>query len=124
MLRAIIVGGLLAAAPAHAYQAKNDLTVTDLGNGQFEVRPRGGLSASAAWCAMGDYALRILDLPPTTPLWRVSEPPRASGQPILFALTGDGSASKTGLVILNETDASLSAGFASELCWSTPTISD
>ena len=124
MLRAIIAAVLLTAIPAHAYEAKNDLIVTDLGNGTYEVRPRGGLSAPAAWCAMGDYATRILDLPPTAPLWRVSEPPRAAGQSILFALIGDGAASKTGLVILTDTNASVSAGFASELCWSMSTIVD
>ncbi len=122
MMRSLIVGMALLASPASAYLAQNNYIVRDLGNGQFEVQVKGGLSAPAAWCAMGDYAMRYLNLPPATPIWRVSEPPRRQGQTIVFALTGEGAASKTGLVILNETDASLSAGFAQEFCWNPNTL--
>jgi hypothetical protein len=122
MLRSMIISLALLASPASAYLAQNSYIVRDLGNGQYEVQVKGGLSAPAAWCAIGDYAIRALNLGPATPIWRVSEPPRRQGQSITFALTGEGAASKTGLFVLNETDASLSAGFAQEFCWNPKTV--
>lgn len=106
----------LAATPASAYLAKNDKIVRDIDGVRFEVLQRGGLGASEAWCAAGDYALRFLGLPPTTRIWRISPPPRRQGEGITFALTSEGTAGRTGLVQLAGDDGSLSAAHAEQLC--------
>jgi hypothetical protein len=59
----------------------------------------------------------ILRKPSTTPLWRVSAPPRKPGEGIVFALSPEGAATDTGLVQFGEEDASLTAGAARALCW-------
>ncbi len=117
MLRAVILGLAVLTTPAHAYLARNSLVVRDVGAGQYQVDVRGGLSAPAAWCAMGDYAIHILHLDHTTPIWRVSEPPRKQGEGIVFALSGTGAATKNGLLVFGATDPSLTAGRAQRLCW-------
>lgn len=111
----VIAAALLTAAPAHAYLAQNDLRVEGRGN-SFEVVAAPGMGASPAWCAAGDYAVVILGLPSSTPLWRISAPPRKAGEGILFGLSPEGAATDTGLVQFGETDASLTAGAARALC--------
>jgi hypothetical protein len=117
MIRAAIALFALSAAPAHAYLAQNDLRVQGQGD-RFEVLASPGMGPSRAWCAAGDYAVVILGLPSTTPLWRVSEPPRKPREGIVFSLSPDGAASTSGLIQFGDTDASLTAGAARNLCWS------
>jgi hypothetical protein len=114
--RALIATALLTAAPAHAYLAQNDLRVEGRG-AQFEVLASPGMGPSRAWCAAGDYAVVILGLPSTTPLWRMSEPPRKAGEGIVFGLGPEGAARTSGLFQFGENDASLTAGAARNLCW-------
>ncbi|MCU0801761.1 MAG: hypothetical protein MUD11_08290 [Rhodobacteraceae bacterium] len=113
----LIAAAMVAAAPAHAYLAQNDLRVEGQGGDRFEVLASPGMGPSRAWCAAGDYVVVILGLPSTTPLWRVSEPPRKPGEGIVFALSGDGAASTSGLFQFGDSDASLTAGAAQSLCW-------
>jgi hypothetical protein len=118
MMRAFLMAAaLLAASPAHAYLAQNDLRVEGRANG-FEVLASPGMGPSRAWCAAGDYVVVILGLPSTTPVWRMSEPPRKPGEGIQFALSPDGAASTSGLFQFGDSDASLTAGAARALCWS------
>jgi hypothetical protein len=111
----VMAAALFAAAPAHAYLAQNDLRVEGRGD-RFEVLASPGMGPSRAWCAAGDYVVVILGLPSTTPMWRISEPPRRAGEGIVFGLTPDGAASETGLIQFGENDASLTAGAARALC--------
>ena len=106
----------LLTTPAQAYLAQNSLRVQG-DAAAFEVQFSPGMGAANAWCAAGDYAIRYLGLPPSARIWRISEPPRAAGQGVSFATTGVDAASRSGLIRLNEQDASLSAGAAQAQCW-------
>jgi hypothetical protein len=107
---------VLLTTPAHAYLAQNSLRVQG-DTAAFEVQFSPGMGAPGAWCAAGDYAIRYLNLPHTTKIWRVSEPPRGVGEGVSFATSPSGAASKSGLIRLNEADASLTASAAQNLCW-------
>ncbi len=107
---------LILTNPAHAYLTQNSLRVQGDATA-FEVQFSPGMGAANAWCAAGDYAVRYLGLPGTAKIWRMSEPPRGVGQGVRFATSGAGAASKSGLIRLNEQDASLTAGAAQALCW-------
>jgi hypothetical protein len=120
---ALIAAALLTAAPAHAYLAQNDLRVQGQGD-RFEVLASPGMGTSRAWCAAGDYAVVILGLPGTTPLWRMSEPPRKAGEGIVFGLGPEGAARTSGLFQFGDNDASLTAGAARALCWNERGFSD
>jgi hypothetical protein len=117
MFRPMLIAALmLGAAPAHAYLAQNDLRVEGRSNG-FEVLASPGMGPSRAWCAAGDYVVVILGMPSTTPVWRVSPPPRKPGEGIMFALSAAGASTDTGLAQFGQTDATLTAGAAQALCW-------
>jgi hypothetical protein len=107
---------LLLTTPAHAYLSQNSLRVQGSASG-FEVQFSPGMGAANAWCAAGDFAVRYLGLPGTAQIWRVSEPPRGVGEGVSFATSPAGAATKSGLIRLNEQDASLTAGAAQALCW-------
>ncbi len=96
-LLSVVLAVGLAATPALAFQSQNNFTVRQIDSTRFEVRSRGGLGASDAWCAAGDFVIRGLRLPRQTTIWRISEPPRPSGQGIVFSLSSQGAASTTGL---------------------------
>jgi hypothetical protein len=106
----------VAATPAAAFQAQNNFTVRQLDNTRFEVLSRGGLSATDAWCAAGDFVIRFRGLPRNTPIWRISEPPRASGQSIVFSLSSEGASSSTGLASFGG-GSSVTASHGQSLCW-------
>jgi hypothetical protein len=107
----------LSALPASAYQAVNGLTVQGDETGGFFVPYRGLSGDPAFWCAAGDYVLNFLDLPSGTRIFRISEPPRRSGQGIQFSLLPEGAASRTGLnVITSGPTGSISATTAFALC--------
>jgi hypothetical protein len=115
MIRATLVL-LILSTPAHAYLAQNSLRVQGDAAG-FEVQVSPGMGAPNAWCAAGDYAIRYLNLPGTAKIWRMSEPPRGAGEGVSFATSPAGAATKSGLIRLNEQDASLTATAAQALCW-------
>jgi hypothetical protein len=118
-----ILAALVLASPASAYLTQNNLHVTQVSESQFMVKASPGMGAPSSWCAAGDFAIRRLHVAPDTPIWRISEPPRPRGEGVMFSLDPNGAATRSGLLRLNETDASVSAGFAQELCWN-PKISD
>jgi hypothetical protein len=83
----------------------------------FAVYARGGnFGVSDFWCAAGEYAARRLRASSTTRIWRLSEPPRRSGQPILFSLDPTGAASRTGLALIGQDNGSLTVGSARNKC--------
>ncbi|MEZ5912384.1 MAG: hypothetical protein R3D84_09305 [Paracoccaceae bacterium] len=107
---------LAVTGPAAAFSALNGMQVEGDAGG-FAVSARGATGPADFWCAAGDFAVRVLHLPPATPLWRLSEPPRRAGEAVRFSTSGEGAASKTRLFILGAPDrAAVSAGFAQSLC--------
>ena len=115
-LLSLLLAAGLAATPALAFQSQNNFTVRQLDNTSFEVLSRGGLSSTDAWCAAGDFVIRALGLPRNTPIWRISEPPRPSGQSMVFSLSAEGAASSTGLATFGG-GLSVSASHGQSLCW-------
>jgi hypothetical protein len=111
----LLLAAGLAASPAAAWQSQNSFTVRQLDSNRFEVLSRGGLGASDAWCAAGDFVIRGRGLSRNTQIWRISEPPRRSGQSIVFSLSSDGAASSTGLASFGG-GASISAGHGQNIC--------
>lgn len=111
-----LIAALFLVTPASAFTAENGLRVKPEGRDSFLV-PWGGMSAASDfWCAAGDYALRELDVPVTTTVYRASEPPRRSGEGIRFTLRADQAASSTGLLFYWPPGAGVSAGFAQSFC--------
>lgn len=103
----------LAATPAAAFQAVNGFTVTQTGPQEFTVDYDVVQNETAYWCAAGDYAVRALNLPRKTRLYRASPPPRRAGQGITFTLDPAAAASESGLSILSrDGDGSVSIGHA------------
>ncbi|WP_343079663.1 hypothetical protein [Ostreiculturibacter nitratireducens] len=105
----------LAALPAEAFIAQNDMNVSPEGGG-FHVAFKAGAGVNDYWCAAGDYVIRDLGLSRSTRIWRVSPPPRRAGEGISFSLTPEGAARSTGLAVYPET-GSLPAHHAEALCW-------
>jgi hypothetical protein len=103
------------ASPAMAFQARNDAQVTGTA-AEIVVASRPGLSSSESWCAAGDFVIRALGQPATTPLYRVTPPPRRAGETVTFSLSSEAATDRTGLLLLGDRDASLSAGHAQALC--------
>ncbi|RVT84529.1 hypothetical protein DXV76_12695 [Rhodobacteraceae bacterium CCMM004] len=108
---------LALAGPAAAFLAENGMSVDQVGPGRFEVRWGGGSNgAPSFWCAAADYAWRGLNLPPATRVYRVSEPPRGSGEGIIFSLDRGDAASRSGLLSLWERDAGRTVAHARMFC--------
>lgn len=107
---------LMLASAAQAYSARNGFTVQALPDGNFQVMNRGGLSAQNAWCAAGDYAMAVLGVNPSTPIWRISEPPRPRGANVVFSLSPVGAATSTGMATLGGGGASIVAVSARNMC--------
>lgn len=113
---AVLAAVVLSAGAAQAYAARNGFQVQRLGDGNFQVMSRGGLSAPAAWCAAGDYAMSVLGVQPGTAIWRISEPPRPRAANIEFSLSSVGAATWTGMATLGGNGASMTAAAARNLC--------
>jgi hypothetical protein len=121
MLRlAALAAAIFLAAPVHAYTSPNRMTVTATGPATFSVRAAGGnYGANEFWCAAGWYAWRVLDASNNVRIYRLSQPPRRGGQPIVFSLDPTGKASRTGLAVVGYDDGSLSVATARAQCATT-----
>ena len=104
---------LAIAAPA---MAAGRLPVERVNETTFEVLNRGGSFEQDFWCAAGDYAARKLGARSSTRIYRMSEPPRRSGQGVRFSLDPAGKASRTGLNVVGNDDGSLSVASAKNQC--------
>ena len=107
---------LALATPAAAFTAQNGLIVQPDGPDRFNVPYLGRSGPADFWCAAGDYAVRKLRLLPNQRIYRLSEPPRRSGEGISFSVRADGAASTTGLLVLGARGGGLSVGMAQSLC--------
>ena len=114
MSRAALLLSLLA-SPALAFQARNDAQVTGTAE-RIIVASRPGLASSESWCAAGDFVIRGLGLPGTTPLYRLTPPPRRGGEGVTFSLAAEGASERTGLLLLGAADNALSAAHAQAMC--------
>ncbi len=85
------------ALPAVAFNARNDMVVTDLGKGLFRVEFETRINETDYWCAAGDFAERVLGAPIKARLFRASPPPRKRGQGITFTLDPALSGGATGI---------------------------
>lgn len=113
---ALALCGLFLAGPGAAFIASNDLVVVPNGQADFVVPYRGKSGPTDFWCAAGDYVMRGLAQSGTTPIYRLSEPPRRSGEGVRFSLSPEGAASGSGLLLLGSDRAALTAAFARQLC--------
>ena len=103
------------ASPALAFQARNGVEV--MGSAErIEVQPSAGQAAPQSWCAAGDFVIRGLGLPGTTPLYRLTPPPRRGGEAVTFSLAAEGASERTGLLLLGAADNALSAAHAQAMC--------
>lgn len=57
---AALTVAIVAPSSVFAFRASNYLRVNPEGPATFEVIQRGGISAGDAWCAAGEYAIRML----------------------------------------------------------------
>ena len=114
MFRSILVLSLIA-SPALAFTARNGVEVQGSAD-QINVEPSAGQAAPESWCAAGDFVIRALGLPGSTPLYRLTPPPRRAGETVEFSLSPEGASERTGLLQLGQSDASLSAAHAQALC--------
>lgn len=114
MFRTVLLLSLFA-SPAMAFQARNDARVTGSAE-RIIVASRPGLASSESWCAAGDFVIRGLGLSATTPVYRISPPPRRAGEAVEFSLSPEGAADRTGLLQLAPSGGKLSAGHAQSLC--------
>lgn len=111
----------LPAVPARAMLASNGMRVEPVGGVDFEVRFRAGESVQDYWCAAGDFAQRRLGARAVDRIFRVSPPPRRQGQGIVFSLSPDRSAGRTGMASFGgRDDGSLSVASAQGHCWREP----
>ena len=111
-LYAVLCAGLT--TPAAAFVAENGLSVQARGADGFEVRWKGPAGASDFWCAAGDFAVRDLNLPTSTTIYRYDAPRRARGEAIRFGLD-ERLAQRTGLLRL-QGGRGLTAAYARRFC--------
>ncbi len=114
MFRSILLLSLLS-SPAMAFQARNGVQV--IGNSdQVVVQPSPGQAAPQSWCAAGDFVIRGLGLAASTPIYRITAPPRRGAETVVFSLSPEGASDRTGLLRLGAVDNNVSAGHAQSLC--------
>ncbi len=98
---AVVFATLLASpASAELFLASNGMLVDAESPRRIVVPMRGRAAALDFWCAAGDYVAAKLNPPPRAVLYRNSEPPRRSGEPIVFSMDPADSASSTGILLL------------------------
>ena len=115
MLRPILlIVALAVATPAAAFRAENGLTVEPVDNSTFYIPWRGKSGAYHFWCAAGDYAIRGLNLPTSTTIYRYDAPVRQQGEGIRFGFDPT-RATATGLIKL-QGGAGLNAALARTFC--------
>jgi hypothetical protein len=113
---ALVALSALGAGPAQAYYAWNGFRIEAIGADRLQVYPRGGLTYVDGWCAAGDYVIALLNLPTTTRIWLISEPPRKAKETLVFSLNAEGAASTNGLNVFGDAPLYVTAGAARAYC--------
>lgn len=114
---AAAAGAAVAAVPSNWFRAQNGSWVQPETPRKFFISWRGQAGDPDFWCAAGDYVIRGLGMPGGTPIFRLSPPPRRSGQGIWFSLDPEGASARTGVGVLfpsgppNSVSASSARGF-------------
>lgn len=85
-LPAALIALAVLPVPATAFTAQNGMWAEQISPTEIAVEYRGRRDATDYWCAAGDYARRVLELPGKTRLWRASPKPREAGGGIIFTL--------------------------------------
>ena len=114
MFRSILVLSLIA-SPALAFTARNGVEVQGSAE-QINVAPSAGQAAPDSWCAAGDFVIRGLGLSGTTPVYRLTPPPRRGGEGVTFSLSPEGASERTGLLQIGPHGNGVSAAHAQALC--------
>lgn len=109
---------LLSTAPVAAFTASNGFRVVSDGPRSFVVPyARGSSGDPGYWCAAGDFAVRALNLSPSTRIYRLTPPP-VKNAGMRFSLDAKG-AVKSGITVFGGKDAGLSAALAQVQCSNT-----
>lgn len=111
---AILVLSLMT-VPAMAFTARNAVEVQGSAE-RIEVQPTAGQAAPESWCAAGDFVIRGLGLPGTTLVYRLTPPPRRSGERVTFSLSPEGATDRTGLLQIGTYGNAVTAAHAQALC--------
>lgn len=120
-MRALTLLTVLAiASPAHAFLSEPRLRITQTSASDFTVEYNSLADLTDYWCAAGNFVTNTMGLPDRTRVYRLSPPPRKTGQGISFTLDADRSAGTTGLTTFGgPQDGSMSAGGAyAQFCFS------
>lgn len=103
------------------FRASNGFLVHPIGDGRFEVIPRGNSSSKGFFCAAGDYAQRRLGEPPaarvvlTSPIGPAINNP--GGNSAKFTVAPPGSSRNSGIFVnTRRAGQSLTIGHARTLC--------
>jgi len=116
MIRALLFLALTAAAPAGA-TVLLDRPAIEAGLGaSFTVPYSGRSGVSWFWCVAADHARHGLGAARSDRIWRLSEPPRRSGEGLRFSLSAEGAAGATGLVMLGPDDGSITVAHGLAIC--------
>jgi hypothetical protein len=109
----ILLAALAAAGPALAFGYDLRFRVTQNSKTDFTVEYKLNAATTDYWCGAGRFVTGTLHLPDRTRIYRLSPPPRKSGQGISFTLDATRSAGTTGLTTFGgPQDGSMSAGGA------------
>lgn len=102
------------ATPVLGFNARNGMVAVQSGPTEITVDFDARRNQTDYWCAAGDFAQSVMDLPGETRIWRASPKPRKAGQGIIFTLNRDLRAEGAGLSHFGAgpDDGSVSLGMA------------
>jgi hypothetical protein len=115
----VLAATMILAAPALAFTAPNRLPVRPSASdpATFTVGYNGNARGDVDfWCAAGAYANSRLNAATTARIFRISPPPRRSGQGITFSMNPAGAAGSTGLATIGGSDGSMTVAAARQQC--------
>lgn len=115
----ILLTVLALAMPANAFVSETRLRIAQGPGTDFTVQYNSRARLTDYWCAAGNFVTNTMRLPDRTRVYRLSPPPRKSGQGISFTLDPSRSAGETGISTFGgPQDGSMSAGGAkAQFCY-------
>ncbi len=115
---AALVAAFAVPVAAQDYRASNRMVVSPQPDGSLVVSGQAELWAASYWCAVGEYARRVLNLDPTTAIF-VASPYQRGIRTVTFGIDSGGATSAGVLVLgesIREAGSSISAGQAFGYC--------